>query len=118
MNKLTIHGPQKLLDDLLFKVATEYPGLRTDLSPADYECVARIEPVINWPGLRAVVDQDGDILGVYDTITYQGMLDALESGHYRFEHLLCTNDSTWHITATDLECGTPQIAELPRIYAP
>ena len=118
MNKLTIHGPQKLLDDLLLKIATEYPGLRTDLSPADYECVARIEPVMNWPGLRVVMDQDGEVLGVYDTITYQGMISNLESGAAQFEHLLSTNDSTWHITATDLECGRPQIAELPRIYAP
>ena len=47
MNELTIHGPQKLLDDLLFKVNTEYPGLRIDLSPADYECVARIESPVN-----------------------------------------------------------------------
>ena len=118
MNKLTIHGPQKLLDDLLFKIATEYPGLRTALSPADYECVARVEPVVNWPGLRVVMDQDGEVLGVYDTITYQDMIDRLESGHTQFEHLLSTNDDTWYITATDLVAGTPQIAELPRIYAP
>ena len=118
MNKLTIHGPQKLLDDLLFKIATEYPGLRSGLSPADYECVARIEPAVNWPGLRAVMGQDGEILGVYDTITYQDMVERLESGHAQFEHLLSTNDDTWHITATDLVTGTPQIAELPRIYAP
>lgn len=118
MNKLTIHGPQKLLDNLLIKIATEHPGLRADLSPADYECVARIEPVVNWPGLRAVMDQDGDVLGVYDTITYHHMTDSLESGRAQFEYLLSTNDDTWYITATDLETGTPQIAELPRIYAP
>lgn len=118
MNKLTIHGPQKLLDDLLFKIATEYPGLHTELSPADYECVARIEPAVNWPGLRVVMDQDTEVMGVYDTITYQGMISNLESGTAQFEHLLSTNDDTWYITATDLESGTPQIAELPRIYAP
>lgn len=118
MNKLTIHGPQKLLDDLLFKIATEYPGLRTALSPADYECVARIEPAVNWPGLRVVMDQDTEVLGVYDAITYQGMISNLESGTAQFEHLLSSNDDTWYITATDLETGTPQIAELPRIYAP
>lgn len=118
MNKMTIHGPQKLLDDLLFKIATEYTGLRTDLSPADYECVARIESPVNWPGLRVVMDQDGEVLGVYDSITYQDMIDRLESGHVQFEHLLSTNDDTWYITALDLESGTPQIAELPRIYAP
>lgn len=118
MNKLTIHGPQKLLDDLLFKIATEYPGLRTKLSPADYECVARIEPAVNWPGLRVVMDQDTEVLGVYDAITYQGMISNLESGTAQFEHLLSSNDDTWYITATDLETGTPQIAELPRIYAP
>lgn len=118
MNKLTIHGPQKLLDDLLFKIATEYPGLRTELSPADYECVARIEPAVNWPGLRVVMDQDTEVLGVYDAITYQGMISNLESGTAQFEHLLSTNDDTWYITALDLESGTPQIAELPRIYAP
>lgn len=118
MNKLTIHGPQKLLDDLLFKIATEHPGLRIDLSPADYECVARIESPVNWPGLRVVMDQDGEVLGVYDTITYRGMTDSLESGRAQFEHLLSTNDDTWYITALDLESGTPQIAELPRIYAP
>lgn len=118
MNKLTIHGPQKLLDDLLFKISTEYPGLRTDLSPADYEYAAFIEPAVNWPGLRVVIDQDGAVLGVYDTITYQGLIDAIESGHSQFEHIIYTNDTTWYITATDLESGTPQIAELPRIYAP
>lgn len=118
MNKLTIHGPQKLLDDLLFKIVTEYPGLRTEPSSADYECVARIEPAVNWPGLRVVMDQDGDVLGVYETITYPGMIDSIESGHVQFEHLLSTNDDTWYITAFDLESGTPQIAELPRIYAP
>lgn len=110
MNKLTIHGPQKLLDDLLFKIATEYPGLRTELSPADYGCVARVEPVVNWPGLRVVMDQDGEVLGVYDTITYQDMIDRLESGHAQFEHLLSTNDDTWYITATDLVAGTPIMA--------
>lgn len=118
MNKLTIHGPRKLLDDLLFKIATEYPGLRTELSPADYECVARIEPAVNWPGLRVVMDQGTEVLGVYDTITYQAMISNLESGTAQFDHLLSTNDDTWYITATDLETGTPQIAELPRIYAP
>lgn len=118
MNKLTIHGPQKLLDDLLFKIATEYPGLRTGLSPADYECVARIEPAVNWPGLRVVMDQDGDVLGVYDTVTHRDMTGSLESGRAQFEHLLSTNDDTWYITATDLETGTPEIAELPRTYAP
>lgn len=118
MNKLTIHGPQKLLDDLLFKIVTEYPGLRTEPSPADYECVARIEPAVNWPGLRVVMDQDGDVLGVYETITYPGMTDSLESGRAQFEHLLATNDGTWYMTALDIESGTPQIAELPRIYAP
>lgn len=117
MNKLIIHGPQKLLDDLLFKIVTEYPGLRTEPSPADYECVARVEPVVNWPGLRVVMDQDGEVLGVYDTITYQDMIDRLESGHAQFEHPLSTNDGTWYITATDLETGTPEIAELPRTYA-
>ena len=118
MNKLTIHGPRKLLDDLLSKISTEYPGLRTDISPADYECVAHVEPAVNWPGLRVVMDQDGKILGVHDTITYQGMIEGLLTGHAQFEHLLATNDDTWYITATDLETGTPQIAELPRIYAP
>lgn len=118
MNKLTIHGPQKLLDNLLFKITTEHPGLRADLSPADYECVARIEPADNWPGLRVVMDQDGDVLGAYDAITYQDMIDSIESGHAQFEHLLSTNDDTWYITATDIETGTPEIAELPRIYAP
>ena len=118
MNKLTIHGPRKLLDDLLFKIATEYHGLRTELSPADYECVARIEPAVNWPGLRVVMDQGTEVLGVYDTITYQAMISNLESGRAQFDHLLSTNDDTWYITATDLETGTPQIAELPRIYAP
>lgn len=118
MNKLTIHGPQKLLDDLLFKIVTEYPGLRTDTSPADYECVARIEPAVNWPGMRVVMDQDGEILGVYDAITYQGTIDSIVSGRAQFEHLLSTNDSTWYITALDIESGTPQIAEIPRTYAP
>lgn len=118
MNKLTIHGPQKLLDDLLFKIVTEYPSLRADSSPADYECVAHIESPTNWPGLRVVMDQDGEVLGAYDIITYQDMIDRLESGHVQFEHLLATNDETWYITATDLVAGTPQIAELPRIYAP